>query len=175
MERKTYWLKVGYRNITVFVLKHLQGKRQINNSHIPVRWSAIDQGRHVAAKLHKRYGASFQNLLFQSGTDTRSVWPSLLPPPRYHHFFLLPVCTSHPQEDWWIRKVVPSTEWETKERLSEPEWHTQMETSAGVRVSLPDRVTLLMLVDSVSGCAGAQTVLCRNKKKNKKQQQQKSG
>lgn len=43
-----------------------------------------------------------------------------------------------------------------------------METSAGVRVSLPDRVTLLMLVDSVSGCAGAQTVLCRNKKKKQK-------
>lgn len=48
VERSVLTLKVGYRNITGFVLKAVRGKRQINTFHIPPRWSVIDQGLHIA-------------------------------------------------------------------------------------------------------------------------------
>lgn len=61
--------------------------------------------------------------------------------------------------------MVPSTEWESKEKLSEPKWHREIETSTGVHVSLQDGVTLKSLFDSVSSRAGAQSVLCWWRKK----------
>lgn len=64
VEKSVLTLKVGYRTITGFVLKTVQGKRQINTFHILLWWSAIDQGLHIATRLHNQHGALFQNVLF---------------------------------------------------------------------------------------------------------------
>lgn len=153
VEKSVLTLKVGYRNITGVALKAVRGKKQINTFHIPLWWSAIDQGLRITTLLHNQHALLCKTCHFNDRKTLHMSDKSAVVSIRYSESSLLP--------SWpLLRRFPASSSQELMDQISGSIHRirdyreairtkvTEMEASFGVHVSLQDRVTLKRRFDS---------------------------